>query len=230
AGYPTVLISASNLYLDMMWDSTYREPDLKWATFADLHHSYSLFPEDYFANIHTYYSGKKLDKTYLNKLTRITEKGRANFKGIKGGLFAETILSDEALDYMVFPRFFVLAERAWSQRRAYESEETYNQELFDRDYVAFLNRVVQVELPVIQDRIQFRLPRVGLKVENSTLRANVEYPGYPIYYTTDGSEPTLRSPRLDIKKGIKVKSGDKITAVALDDKGRSGLLSQLDIN
>ena len=230
AGYPTVLISASNLYLDMMWDSTYREPGFKWATFADLHHSYSLFPEDYFANIHTYYSGKKLDKTYLNKLTRITEKGRANFKGIKGGLFAETILSDEALDYMVFPRFFVLAERAWSQRRAYESEETYNQELFDRDYVAFLNRVVQVELPVIQDRVQFRLPRVGLKVENSTLRANVEYPGYPIYYTTDGSQPTLRSPRLDIKKGIKVKSGDKITAVALDDKGRSGLLSQLDIN
>lgn len=230
AGYPTVLISASNLYLDMMWDSTYREPGFKWATFADLHHSYSLFPEDYFANIHTYYSGKKLDKTYIDKLTRITEKGRANFKGIKGGLFAETILTDEALDYMVFPRFFVLAERAWSLRRSYESEETYDQGLFDQDYVAFLNRVVQVELPVIQDRIQFRLPRVGLKIENSTLRANVEYPGYPIYYTTDGSQPTLSSPKLDIKKGIKVKSGDKITAVALDANGRFGLMSQLDID
>ncbi|MCA5006024.1 family 20 glycosylhydrolase [Sphingobacterium bovistauri] len=230
AGYPTVLISSSNLYFDMMWDSTYREPGFKWATFADLQHSYSLFPEDYFANIHTYYSGKKLDKSYLDKLTRINDKGRANFKGIKGGLFAETILDDDALDYMVFPRFFVLAERAWSQRRSYESEETYDQTQFDMEYIAFLNRVVKVELPSISARIKYRLPRVGLKVENFVLRANVEYPGFPIYYTVDGTFPSLSSPKFDIRKGVKVKSGDKVKAVTIDNDGRFGLLSQLSID
>ena len=230
AGYPTVLISASNLYFDMMWDSTYREPGFKWATFADLHHAYSLFPEDYFANIHTYYSGKKLSKSYLDKLTRITPVGRANFKGIKGGLFAETILSDEALDYMVFPRFFVLAERAWSARRTYEDEQSYNKDLFEKDYVAFLHRVSQVELPRIAEEIKYRLPSVGLLVEKSLLKANVEYPGYVIYYTTDGSSPSQQSRKYNPKKTVKVKAGDEIRAVVIDKSGRSGLVSSLRID
>src|SRR5690606_31576575 len=68
AGYPTVLISASNTYFDMMWDRSFDEPGLNWATYADLYHSYSLFPEDYFANIHTYYSGKKLDRSRISQL------------------------------------------------------------------------------------------------------------------------------------------------------------------
>ncbi|WP_052258961.1 hypothetical protein [Sphingobacterium sp. T2] len=64
---------------------------MNWATYADLYHSYSLFPEDYFANIHTYYSGKKLDRSRISQLERINEKGRAHFLGIKGGVFAETL-------------------------------------------------------------------------------------------------------------------------------------------
>lgn len=229
AGYPTVLISASNTYFDMMWDTTFEEPGLKWATYADLYHSYSMFPEDYFANIHTYYSGEKLEKSYVNKLVRITEKGRSNFLGIKGGVFAETLLEDENLDYLAFPRFYVLAERAWSPRRAYESESAYDKGKFDKDYVAFLNRVGHVELAAIKDEVAYRLPRVGLKVDNSVVRGNLEYPGFQVYFTTDNSEPSLVSPRFDMKNGIEVKVGNTLKVAVVDDKGRVGPVSVIDL-
>lgn len=228
-GYPTVLISASNTYFDMMWDASFEEPGLKWATYADLYHSYSLFPEDYFANIHTYYSGKKLDKSYLNKLVRITEKGRSNFLGIKGGVFAETLLEDENLDYLAFPRFYVLAERAWSQRRTYESESTYDKGKFDKDYVAFLDRIGQVELPSIKDKVAFRLPRVGLKIDNSIVKGNLEYPGFHAYYTLDGNNPSLDSPRFDFKNGINVNPGDILKVSVVDMQGRVGPISTIEL-
>jgi hexosaminidase len=229
AGYPTVLISASNTYFDMMWDTSFDEPGLKWATYADLYHSYSLFPEDYFANIHTYYSGKKLEKSYINKLVRITEKGRSNFLGIKGGVFAETLLEDENLDYLAFPRFYVLAERAWSQKRTYESESTYDKGKFDKDYVAFLNRVGQVELPSIKDKVAFRLPRVGLKIDNSIVKGNLEYPGFHAYYTLDGSIPSLDSPRFDFKNGINVNPRNILKVAVVDTEGRVGPISTIEL-
>ena len=227
AGYPTVLISASNTYFDMMWDTSFEEPGLNWATYADLYHSYSLFPEDYFANIHTYYRGEKLDKSYINKLERITEKGRSNFLGIKGGVFAETLIEDANLDYLAFPRFYVLAERAWSPRRAYENEATYNKNKFDKDYISFAHRVGTVELPSIADSVSFRLPRVGLKMENGILRGKAEYGDFPVYYTTDGTTPSLKSKRFDLKNGVAVASGQNIKVAVVDDKERIGPLSSI---
>lgn len=230
AGYPTVLISSSNTYFDMMWDTSFDEPGLKWATYADLYHSYSLFPEDYFANIHTYYSGAKLDKSYINMLVRLNDKGRSNFLGIKGGVFAETLLKDENLDYLTFPRFYVLAERAWSPRRVYESERSYDKKKFDVDYISFLNRVAKIELPSIASEVKFRLPRVGLKLENHVLHANLEYPGFTMYYTTDGTAPTLQSQLFDANSGIKVTSGQLISIAVIDEWGRVGIVSTLQIN
>lgn len=225
AGYPTVLISASNTYFDMMWDSSFDEPGLSWATKADLYHSYSLLPEDYFANIHTYYSGEKLDRAYINKLKRITDKGRSNFLGIKGGVFAETLTEDSNLDYLAFPRFFVLAERAWSPRRDYENESTYNKAKFDKDYRSFVKRIGFTELPSLDTKVAYRLPRVGLKLENGILKGNTEYPGFKAYYTLDGKVPSLESPVFDLKAGIPFQEGREIKIATIDDNGRVGPIS-----
>ena len=225
AGYSTVLISASNTYFDMMWDSSFDEPGLSWATKADLYHSYSLFPEDYFANIHTYYSGKNLDKAYINKLTRLTEKGRANFLGIKGGIFAETVINDIDMDYLVFPRFFVLAERAWSPKRSYESESTYHKGKFDHDYRAFVHRIGHTELPYLDAKVSYRLPRVGLKLEDGRIKGNVEYPGFKAYYTLDGSTPSLESAVFDFSEGIAYQQGQEVNVAVIDMNGRIGPIS-----
>jgi len=39
----------------------------------------------------------------------------------------------------------------------------------------------------------YRIPLPGVVVENGLLKANVEFPGLNLLYTTDGSEPTIES-------------------------------------
>ena len=39
----------------------------------------------------------------------------------------------------------------------------------------------------------YRIPLPGAVVENGLLKANVEFPGLDLRYTTDGSEPTIES-------------------------------------
>jgi hexosaminidase len=225
AGYQTVLISASNMYFDMMWNTNFMEPGLKWATYADLFHSYSLLPEDYFANIDTYYSGKKLGKKGFSQRIRLTEKGKANFLGIKGGLWAETVLNEEQMDYLVFPRFFALAERAWSDKRPYENEAKFDLKLLENDYAKFITKVGADELPKIAEQVKFRLPGVGLKEVKGKVFANVEYPGFSIYYTSDGSLPSLNSERYEANTAVPYRAGQVLAFAVVDSEGRLGQVS-----
>lgn len=225
SGYPTVLISSSNMYFDMMWNTSFMEPGLKWATYADLYHSYSLLPEDYFANIDTYYSGKALGKDGFKDRVRLTEKGKRHLVGIKGGLFAETVHSESKLDYMVFPRFFTLAERAWSAEKAYESEATFTSKSFDVDYTSFINRIGKVDLPKMVKEFAFRLPSVGVKKKGDVLYANVEYPIFDIYYTEDGTTPSLMSQKYNPNEGVKILTGKKYVFAVVDTNGRLGQLT-----
>ena len=225
AGYQTVLISASNMYFDMMWNTNFTEPGLKWATYADLFHSYSLLPEDYFANIDTYYSGKKLGKKGFSQRVRLTEKGKANFLGIKGGLWAETVLNEEQMDYLVFPRFFALAERAWSDKRRYENEAKFDLKLLENDYAKFITKVGADELPKIAEQVKFRLPGVGLKEVKGKVFANVEYPGFSIYYTSDGSLPTLNCERYEANTPVSYRAGQVLAFAVVDTEGRLGQVS-----
>lgn len=224
-GYKTVLISASNMYFDMMWDTNFMEPGLKWATYADLFHSYSLLPESFFANIDNYYSGRKLGKEGFSKRERLTEKGKANFLGIKGGLWAETVLAEKQMDYLVFPRFFALAERAWSAKRDYESELMFNLGLLQEDYSKFINKIGLHELPKLKEYVKFRLPSVGVKENNGAIVVNTEYPGFSVYYTLDGSVPTLQSQRYDEAKPLLYRAGQVIAFAVVDSEGRVGQVS-----
>ncbi|MFQ3576104.1 MAG: chitobiase/beta-hexosaminidase C-terminal domain-containing protein, partial [Cytophagales bacterium] len=63
-----------------------------------------------------------------------------------------------------------------------------------------------------------RLPLPGIMEENGKIIINTQYPGLTIRYTTDGSEPTVKSPIYSspISGVITVK------AKCFDMKGRSG--------
>ena len=190
AGYKTVFISASNFYFDMAWNNQFAEPGLIWASLIDLYQSYSFLPHSFFGNIDLYAKGKAFDKSHFNKSVRLTEKGKSNLIGIKGGLWNETILDADRLDYMAFPRFFALAERAWSPIRYWESEQHFSKKKIDAEYGQFINRIGQEELPRLDlQGVNYRLPAVGVKRIQNKLHANLEYPGFDIFYTKDGTIP-----------------------------------------
>lgn len=223
AGYRTVFISSSNFYFDMAWNNRFDEPGLVWASLIDLYQAYSFLPESFFANINLYAKGKAFDKKHFNSSVRLNEKGKSNLIGVKGGLWSETILDEQRMDYMAFPRFFALAERAWSPIRNWESEVSFSKAKIDKEYGEFINRVGEEELPKLDqafEGINYRLPGIGVKLINSKLYANLEYPGFEIYYSTDGKIPTKESSKYS--GPIAYDSSTTYTFVVIHENGRTG--------
>ncbi len=228
SGHNTVFVSASNFYFDMAWDNRFEEPGLTWASKTDLYHAYSLLPESYFANIQYTDRGKPLGEDYFKQKTRLTPQGANHLIGLKGALWAETVLDNDAMDYMIFPRFFALAERAWAPASEWENEANFDKEAFDKTYAAFINKVGKVELPKLHGLsggFRYRLPAVGLKENGGKLLANVEYPGFAIQYMVSSSADRDAPAKPFPAGGLSLKSGEKIDVFTTDIDGRKGRIS-----
>lgn len=223
AGYKTVLVSSSNFYLDMAWNTEFHEPGFKWASHTDLYHSYSLLPHNYFANVHLADRAKSLAPDYFDSKVRLTPEGEKNIIGIKGALWSENISSDDRVDYMLLPRILSVAERAWSAKRAWETEQAFDLNKFDAEYNLFVNKIGRVELPKLDaeyDSLNYRMPSVGVKIIDGNIHVNTEMPGFSIHYTTDGSDPTINSPVYTIPIALDAETVYKF--VTSSPKGRLG--------
>ena len=121
--------------------------------------------------------------------------------GLQGDLWSETLGGDGRLDYMLVPKLFGLAERAWAADPdwALERDAQKSEPLYREAWSRFVNVVGKRELPRLDRELPgFQLPHpdAGPQGRRGELRASVELPGFTLRYTTDGSEPTARSPEL----------------------------------
>jgi len=66
----------------------------------------------------------------------------------------------------------------------------------------------------------YRLPKIGIKKEGSQLLINTDYPGFKVYYSDNGSTPTLKSKV--VNGPIPFQNGKKYLFKVFDAKGRSG--------
>ncbi len=91
-----------------------------------------------------------------------------------------------------------LAESDWAAEREWETtdDKADQEEKIDEGLNLYANALGNRELPrlsYINNGYNYRVPPPGAIVENGILKANVEYPGLIIRYTTDGTEPTIGS-------------------------------------
>ena len=91
-----------------------------------------------------------------------------------------------------------LAETAWSAERKWETIENkaLREQAISEGWNVFANNLAQRELPrlrYLNGGYNYRVPTPGAILEKGMLKANTEYPGLQIRYTTDGSEPTVQS-------------------------------------
>jgi hexosaminidase len=143
--------------------------------------------------------------------------------GIQGNLWAETLGADGRLEYQMVPKLLALAERAWAPDPdwAREPDPARSDVLYREAWSRFVNVLGKRELPRLDREvpgISYRIPTPGLMVREGTVLASVELPGFTLRYTTDGSEPTARSP--EVKGPIPLRG--TVSLAAFSTTGRKG--------
>lgn len=197
AGYPVVLCNVSNFYFDLAYNNDPKEPGLYWAGFVDTKQNWTFAPYDMFKTTFKTAMGKPLDKEFIGK-ERLKPEARKNILGIEAQIWSETIKGRDMIEYYALPKLLGFAESAWAPTRPWETMDNKQarEKLMTEGWNVFANTLSQKELPRlsrINSGYNYRLPLPGAVIENGILKANVEYPGLTIRYTTDGSEPTAQS-------------------------------------
>jgi hexosaminidase len=197
-GYDVVLSPVTNLYFDLAWNPNSEETGLDWGGYVDVRKPFDFIPLDYYRNVRLDRRGNPLDPAVFAGKDRLTDYGRAHIVGIQGNLWSETLGGDGRLEYMMLPKLFGLAERAWAPDPdwAREGDAAKSESLYHEAWSRFVNVVGQRELPRLDREIpglNYRIPTPGLKVDGGLVRCSAELPGFTLRYTTDGSEPTVRS-------------------------------------
>ena len=111
-------------------------------------------------------------------------------KGVQGNIWCEWIPSRERMHYMAAPRMLAIAELGWSanNRKDWTDFQTRMADQFGR-----LNVMdIQYRIPDLEGFMKKNVFIGEKKVEITCLD-----PSASIHYTTDGSTPTLESPKYD---------------------------------
>jgi hexosaminidase len=222
-GYKVVLSPVTNYYFDLAWNPNPEEPGLDWGGFIDMRKPFEFIPFDYYRNARTDRGGNPLNANVFVGKDRLSEYGQSNIVGIQGNLWSETLGGEGRLDYMLVPKLFGLAERAWAPDPdwARERDATKADSLFRDAWSRVVNVVGKRELPRLEREVaglNYRIPTPGLRVSGGRVFTSVELPGFTLRYTTDGSEPTARSP---VVSGPITARGT-INVAAFNASGRKG--------
>jgi hexosaminidase len=154
-----------------------------------------MLPYDIYRSVRKTLNGTAIDtKKASEGKIRLTERARKQIKGIQGQLWAETIRNFDMVEYYLFPKIYGLVERAWNIQP--EWSKSYDDAPYMEAVRAYTAKITQHEIPRLSSwSVNYRIPHPGIKVVDGKLYANSPVKGAVIRYTTDGTEPTIHSPK-----------------------------------
>lgn len=227
-GYQVVLAPVSNLYLDMAYNKNPEEPGLFWGGFVDVDKPFDFIPFDYYRNAKEDARGDPLPAGIFTGKDRLTDYGRDNIAGLEACLWSETLREEGRLDYMLMPKLLGLAERAWAPDPdwAREGDAARAEALYQEAWSRFVNTLGKRELPRLDQEgwnLDYRIPTPGMKVVEGAVLCNLQLPGFTLRYTTDGTEPSAKSPA--VRRPLAATGIIKVAA--FDGRGRKGATAVL---
>jgi hexosaminidase len=219
AGYEVVLCNVSNFYFDLAYSNDPKEPGLYWAGFVNTRNAWTFAPFDWFKTTIQTSFGEKLDMEKASQgMVKIKPEARKNIVGVEAQLWSETIKGGDMIEYYTVPKIIGYAESAWARERNWETIEAVGARnaAINTGWSVFANTIARREYPKLaawNKGYNYRIAPPGAKLENGMLFANVEFPGLDIRYTTNGTDPTVDSPRYDgpiaIENEVRLKAFDK---------------------
>lgn len=198
AGYKVILAPVTNTYFDLAYEKDADEPGLYWGSFVDLDKPFYYNPFDHYKTAKEDTEGNALDTSIFNNKVRLTAYGASNIVGMQCQIWSEKIRGPEQLEYMLLPKLIGFAERAWAKTPDWATgdDPAAAEKAYQRDWNTFVNILAQKHLPRLDHYaggFQYRIPSAGAKLVNGQVIANVQFPGFKIRYTTNGTEPDHRS-------------------------------------
>jgi hexosaminidase len=220
-GFEVVLCPVTNLYFDLAWNQNPEERGLDWGGFVDLRKPFQYVPYDYYRNVRLDSHGQPVDPKLFVGKEHLTDYGRENIVGIQGNLWSETLGGENRLERQLLPKLLGLAERAWAKDPAWATERdpAKAEALENAAWSEFVNVVAKRELPRLErEGFEYRIPTPGLKAEGGQVLTSLELPGLTLRFTTDGSEPTVKSPAVTGPIPLR----GTVRVAAFDGRGRKG--------
>jgi len=205
AGYNVVLCNVSNFYFDLAYSKDPEEPGLYWAGFVDSRHAWTFAPYDMFKTTNKNSMGQKLTlesggsgEKGMAILEHLKPQSRKNILGVEAQVWSETIKGRDMVEYYMLPKLIGFAESAWAAERSWETidDRTERENVIQQHWNVFANTVGKKELPrlsFLNNGYNYRVPPPGAFIDEGQLKANTEYPGLVIRYTTDRKEPDINS-------------------------------------
>ena len=143
----------------------------------------------------------------------LSEKEGKLIKGIQANLWTESISDWDKLTYMTFPRLYAIAETGWTapEQKNWDDFSNRLQTQFKKMDMQGVRYAVSAFSPWIDHRGN------GQNIEISL---STEVNGLDIYYTLDGTSPTIHSTRYE--QPFELTSSAVLKAQAFKDRERIG--------
>lgn len=192
--YDLIISVPDYLYFDFPQAIDQNERGYYWATRANqLARVFAFAPENLAQNASN--SVNRDGKGF--EITSATVP--AEFHGMSAQLWSELIRNDEQAEYMMYPRLYAAAERAWHRAEWELDFEPGHQYRYDdgqvdnslvlRDFQRFTTVLGQRILPRLDAKqISYRMPLPGARIIDGKLLVTMEIPGFGVEYSLDNGD------------------------------------------
>lgn len=229
--WQVILSTPDVLYFDFPYEVDPKERGYHWASRRlDSRNIFNFIPDN--LPLHAEFRKDTLGHSFeINDKVQKNDKGNVihkplpkNFRitGIQGQLWTETVRSDTQAQYMIYPRLFALAERAW-HKPSWHPEYNYqgakynkdtqifsqkHQDLRDLGWQNFSNAIANKELLKLDKQgVFYRLPTLGGRIIGGKLEINSSLPGLLSEFKTSGDEKwTLYKGPVDVTEPVYIRA------------------------
>ncbi|MDD4819933.1 MAG: family 20 glycosylhydrolase, partial [Flavobacteriales bacterium] len=221
AGYDIILCNAPNVYFDFAYGKSADEPGLYWGGWGGERLAFDLLPYDVYRSVRLGLQGAVMDwdtapfKADGSAKEILTPEGKKHIRGIQGELWSETIKSEQMMQYYIFPKMFGLSERSWNASPAWADvkDATARNAAYGAAMGHYLSVIDAKGMSFLEKKgVDFRIAPPGIEITDSTLYISNSVPSGDVYYTTDGSTPTVSSKRWTAPVGV---SGSNVQAITV---------------